>query len=135
MAVSLDQRAVIGGAAVTLVIAVPAGFAERVPPDGSSWKGLLFAIVLVGFGVGGAVAGRSSAQRYLTAGAAAGLVAVVGYLLIGIVAHLATGDSVRVASLVFTALLGMCCGMLGAEIGARWRRRRESAAAGADGAP
>jgi hypothetical protein len=42
---------------------------------------------------------------------------------------------VRIASLVFTALLGMCCGMLGAEIGARWRRRHESAAAGADGAP
>jgi hypothetical protein len=96
----IDRAAVGRGALVALVVTVPAGFAERAVAEGS--KGLVFLIILVGFG--------------------AGLV----YLAIGIVAHVATGDSIGIGALVFTGLLAMCCGALGAELGHRWHARRAS---------
>jgi hypothetical protein len=136
--VTLDSRAVGTGAIVALLITVPAGFVGGATSPNSSWHGLTIALALIGFGVGGAIAGRSSTQRYLTAGAAAGFVAVVAYLVIGIVARQVTDhhdqQTSLVASLVFTTLLAMCCGMVGAELGSRWRRRH-SASPTRDGAP
>jgi hypothetical protein len=75
------------------------------------------------------VAGRTSERRYLTVGAVTGLVSVAVYLVVGIAARSASGGSVPVGSLVFTGLLGTCCGMLGADVGARWRRRHTEGAA------
>ncbi len=124
-----DWAAITTGAALTLLFAVPADLVKRDLSSGSSWNGLFFAIVLAAFGVGGAVAGRTSTRRYLTVGAVTGLAAVVAYLVVGLLARVATGTHVNVTSLVFTALLGMCCGMLGADVGARWRRRHAQGAA------
>ena len=124
-----DWGAIATGAALTLLFAVPADLVKRDLSRGSSWNGLFFGIVLVAFGLGGAVAGRTSERRYLTVGAVTGLVAVVAYLVVGLLARVATGTHVNVTSLVFTALLGMCCGMLGADVGARWRRRHAPGAA------
>jgi len=126
---AFDRVAIITGAAVTLLFAIPADLAKRDVSNGSSWNGLFFAVVLLAFGLGGAVAGRTSERRYLTVGAVTGLVAVVAYLVVGLLARVATGDAVRWSSLIFTALLGMCCGMLGADVGARWRRRHAQGAA------
>jgi len=125
-----DWPAILTGAAVTLLFAVPADLVKRDLSQGSSWNGLFFAIVLVAFGIGGAVAGRSSSSRYLTVGAITGLVAVAIFVAVGLVARLITGAHVNLTSLVFTGLLGMCCGMLGADVGARWHRRRTEGAAG-----
>jgi putative membrane protein (TIGR04086 family) len=124
-----DWAAIATGAALTLLFAVPADLVKRDLSSGSSWNGLFFAIVLGAFGLGGAVAGRTSQRRYLTVGAVTGLGAIAIYLVVGLAARAATGTDVRVTSLVFTALLGMCCGMLGADIGARWRRRHAQGAA------
>ena len=118
-----DRAAIITGAALTLLFAIPADLVKRDLSSGSSWNGLFFAIVLVAFGLGGAVAGRTSERRYLTVGAVTGLVAVTAFVAVGLLARVATRSGVNLASLVFTALLGMCCGMLGADVGARWRRR------------
>ncbi len=119
----LDWAAIGTGAALTLVFAIPADLVKRDLTSGSSWNGLFFAVVLLAFGLGGAVAGRTSERRYLTVGAVTGLVSVGAFLAVGLVARLATGSGVNVTSLVFTALLGMCCGMLGADVAARRRRR------------
>ncbi len=124
-----DWAAITTGAALTLLFAVPADLVKRNLSSGSSWNGLFFAIVLAAFGLGGAVAGRTSQRRYLTVGAVTGLVAITVYLVVGLLARAANGTHVQVTSLVFTALLGMCCGMLGADVGARWRRRHAQGAA------
>jgi hypothetical protein len=112
------------GALVALAIVVPCGLVIRGAGSGSA--GLLFLGVVIGFGLGGAIAGRHSRDRYLTHGAIAGLVAVAAYLLIGLADHVASGRSIRVVALIFTALLGVCCGMLGAGIGDRRQRRLDA---------
>jgi putative membrane protein (TIGR04086 family) len=127
---AFDWPAIMTGAALTLLFAVPADLVKRDLSQGSSWNGLFFAVVLIAFGLGGAVAGRSSSSRYLTVGAVTGLVAVAIFVAVGLVARLVTGTHVNLTSLVFTGLLGMCCGMLGADVGARWHRRRAEGAAG-----
>ncbi len=121
----LDLRSIGLGALVALAIVVPCGFVIRGAGTGSA--GLLFLGVVIGFGLGGAVAGRTSRTRYLTQGAASGLVAVSAYIAIGLLDHVASGRSIRVVALVFTALLGTCCGMLGASIGDRRQRRPDAA--------
>ena len=126
----LDLRSIGLGALVALVVAVPCGYALQGADTGSS--GLLFLGVVIGFGLGGAVAGRNSTDRYLTHGAASGLVAVIVYLVIGLVAHAASGRAIRPVAIIFTGLLGICCGMLGASVGDRVRRKR-AADAGAGG--
>jgi hypothetical protein len=122
--VTLDLRAVLRGAGAALLLAVPAGFGQRAVSDGSSLKSLLFVIILVGFGWGGAVAAKAGvAGRGLTHGTVAGVVAVAGYLTIGVVARLVTATSVNAIALAFTALLGVSCAIVGAELGERRRRR------------
>jgi hypothetical protein len=129
----LDLRSIGLGALVALAVVVPCGYALRGADTGSS--GLLFLGVVIGFGLGGVVAGRGSTDRYLTHGAASGFVAVIVYLVIGLAAHAATGRAIRPVAVVFTGLLGMCCGMLGASVGDRVRRKREADAGTAGDAP
>jgi len=130
---ALDLGSIGLGALVALAVVIPCGYALRGADTGSS--GLLFLGVVIGFGLGGVVAGRHSRDRYLTHGAASGLAAVVVYLAIGLVAHAATGRAVRPVAVAFTGLLGICCGMLGASVGDRIRRRREADAGAAGDEP
>ena len=129
----LDLPAVLRGAGAALIVAVPAGFAQRAVDNGSSPWGLLFLVILVGFALGGAVAAKfDPTNRALLHGLVAGFVAVVGYLLIGIVARAASGSEIKPISLAFTTLLGVSCALVGAELGDRRRRNR---AASDDGTP
>lgn len=121
----LDWTAVLRGAGAALIVAVPAGFAQRAVNTGSSLKGLLLLVILVGFGWGGAVAAKAAPPaRPLTHGAVASAVAVAGYLVILVVARLARGDSIAAISIAFVALISVSCGILGAELGERRRRSR-----------
>jgi hypothetical protein len=121
----IDRAAALRGAGAALIFAVPAGFASRVVSEGSSLKGLFLLVTLLGFGWGGAVAAKAGPpRRPLTSGAVAGIVAVVAYDAIGIVDHLIRGGSIGAVALAFTALLGVSCGILGAELGSRRRRAR-----------
>jgi hypothetical protein len=123
----LDLRAIARGAGAALVVVVPAGFGLRAVTQGSSLWSLLFVISLVGFGWGGAVAAKSDiSERGLTHGTVAGIVSVAGYLAIGVVSHLVSATSIKVISLAFTALLGVSCAMVGAELGERRRRRLDT---------
>ena len=123
--VPIDRAAVLRGAAASLVFVVPAGFGSSAVDEGSSLKGLFLLVVLIGFGLGGAVAAKAGPpDRPLTTGAVAGIVAVVAYGVIGVVTHLAKGESIGAVALAFTALLGVSCAILGAELGSRRRRSR-----------
>ena len=126
----LDRIAVLRGAGAALIVVVPAGFASRAVSNDSSLKGLLLLVVLFGFGWGGAVAAKAGpAARPLTTGAVAGIVAVAGYAVIGIATHVVRHEAIGAVALAFTALLGVSCGILGAELGERWRRSRAANAA------
>ena len=61
-----------------------------------------------------------------------GRCAVAVFLVVAVIARAASGDKIEIVSLVFTALLGTCCGMLGANVG-DWRRRKREAGADAAG--
>ena len=126
----LDWRSIGLGVVVALVIVVLCDLA-RIGADTNS-SGILFLGIVIGFGLGGAIAARHSRDRYLTHGAVAGAISVAVFLLVALVARLASGDPIEVVSLVFTALLGTCCGMLGANVGDWRRRRREAADAAGD---
>ncbi len=124
-----QPRAVLIGAVVTLVIAVPPAVIAQVQADrdaleGSNWVLALFALVLVAFMAGGWAAARRGPESPLANGATAALVAyalVQGY---GIGRHLADGDDVRWLGIAFAALLAVSCGTVGAIL-ASLRDRRE----------
>lgn len=127
----LDVRAVLSGAVVALVIAVPPAVLAQIESDrdaleGSNWVLLLFAVVLAGFVVGGAVAARRGPSNPLLNGAAAALLAyavVQGY---GIVRRLGDGDDIRWLGMVFAALLAASCGTVGAIVGTIRQRSARS---------
>ena len=128
-----QPRAVLIGAVVTLVIAVPPAViaqvqADRDALDGSNWVLALFALVLVAFMAGGWAAARRSPAAPLANGATAALVAyalVQGY---GIARRLADGDDVRWLGMAFAALLAVSCGTVGAVLASlRGRREQERA--------
>ena len=125
--VPIDRAAVLRGTGAALILAVPAGFASRAVGPTSSLKGLLLIVILGGFAWGGAVAAKAApANRPLTHGAATGAAAAAIYLVILVVARLALGDPIAAISLAFVALIGVSCGILGAELS--HRRRRSPAA-------
>lgn len=114
-----DVRAVFIGALVTLVMAVPPAVIAQVQSDrdaleGSNWVLLLFALVLVGFMIGGGVAARRDPGNPLVNGAAAALVAFAVVQGFGIVRRLADGDDIRWLGIAFAALLAASCGTVGA---------------------
>jgi putative membrane protein (TIGR04086 family) len=124
----LDWPSIGIGVVVALAIVVVCDLAKIGADTNSS--GLLFLGIVIGFGVGGAIAGRHSRDRYLTHGAVAGALSVAVFLVVAVVARASSGDKIEVVSLVFTGLLGTCCGMLGANVGDWRRRKREADAAG-----
>lgn len=119
------------GAVVALVIAVPPAFLAQVESDrdaleGSNWVLLLFALVLVAFMVGGAVAARRGRTSPLLNGTSAALLAyavVQGY---GILRRLADGDDIRWVGMLFAALLAASCGTVGAILGTLRERSARS---------
>jgi len=126
-----DVRAVLIGAMVALLIAVPPTVTAQVQSDrdaleGSNWVLLLFAVVLVAFMIGGHVAARRGPANALLNGATAAIAAyavVQGY---GIVRRLADGDDVRWVGIVFAALLAGSCGTVGAIVATIRERSAEA---------
>lgn len=124
----LDGRAVLLGAAVALVVAVPPAVIAQVRADrdtleASSWVLVLFALILIAFVAGGWVAARQGPAQALANGAVAALVAfavVQGY---GVARRLADGDDVRWLAILFNALLTASCGTVGAVLASRRGRR------------
>ena len=115
----VSPRAVAVGAGIALAICVPAAILAQVldeagsVDDDSSWLLVLFAVILVGMGVGGHAAAVRRLDAPLTNGAVAALAAYLLVQGIGAVRLLASGDDVTWAAIPFFALLSAAAGMAG----------------------
>ena len=110
------------GAAVAIAICLPLALVSQQVADegeGSPVSGLLLLLVLVGFVVGGFVAGRSATAAPFTNG---GLAAVLAYVAIqgtALVVGLVDGDTPSIPALVFNGLLAYGCGLAGGALAGR----------------
>ena len=113
------------GAGVALAIAVPAALlgqgltaADVIDAD-SAWLAPFVLVVLVGFGIGGGMAARSSEATPLRDGALASLLAFAVLQVIAVARILVAGDDVFWLQLVFNALLAASAGVVGAMVALR----------------
>ena len=115
----LDARAVLLGAVVALVVAVPPAVAAQVWSDrgtleDTNWVLLLFALVLLAFIAGGWVSARQARIAPLLNGAVAAVVAFLVVQGYGVARRLADGDELRWLGMVVAGLLAASCGTVGA---------------------
>lgn len=119
----LDPRAVLFGAVVSLVIAVPPAVLAQIQSDrdaleGSNWVLALFAVVLIAFVAGGYAAAKRTRREPLVNGALAAVAAFVVVQGYGVARRLADGDEIRWFGILFAALLAASCGTVGAIVAA-----------------
>lgn len=125
----VHPRAVATGAAVALAICVPAAILAQVldeagtVDDDSSWLLVLFAVILVGMGVGGYVAATRRLDAPLTNSAVAALGAYLLVQTVGAVRLLVAGDDVTWVAIPFFALLSASAGMAGGLVADHRARR------------
>ncbi len=124
----LDPRAVLVGAVVSLVIAVPPAVLAQIQSDrdaleGSNWVLALFAVVLIAFVAGGYVAAKRTRREPLVTGALAAVAAFVVVQGYGVARRLADGDEIRWFGILFAALLAASCGTVGAIVASARGRR------------
>jgi putative membrane protein (TIGR04086 family) len=115
---ALDLTAIGRGAGVALLVAVPAAVVQTVAAPGAL-KSLALLVTLVGFGLGGHVAGAPHPDRALTHGGLAGLAAGVVVLVVGIARRSAAGEPVAWPSQPFLALLALSSGVIGGYVAFR----------------
>ena len=120
-AITVDRRAVLVGAAISVVFAVPlALIANGLDLDDDS--NLVFGflgLILAAFVLGGYVAGRRAPETPFTHGALATTAGYAFVQVIAIVRRLALGDDVRWLGVVFNGLLAASAGLLGAVLASR----------------
>ncbi|HZB72233.1 MAG TPA: hypothetical protein VE395_08860 [Acidimicrobiales bacterium] len=119
----LDARAVGAGAVLAVVIALPAALVGEAAADGdddpSGLVLLLFLVVLLAFVAGGWLAARRAPDAPYSNGAVGALVGFAVIQLGGVVANVVQDESVRPASIAFSALLATASGLVGALIATR----------------
>lgn len=125
---ALFPAAVRSGAAVCLVVAVPAAVAQAVLADGeggerSNWVYLTLLAIVVAYLAGGAAAGRKATAAPMINGAAAAVAAFAAVQLVAGVIRLVGGDGINPLALVFNVLLAASIGTVGAGIGAHLSNR------------
>ena len=113
----LDLVAIGRGAALAVVVVLPAAIVQTFTDKTSSVQGLMLAAILLGLGWGGAVAGKAQPERALTHGGLASLTAFVVIQGLGVVLRLARGELIHPVSIVFGALLATSCGVRGRPAG------------------
>ena len=119
------------GAATALLLAMPAAFASVVLSDQTPKPrgaiNLAFLVLLVGFAVGGWLAGREAPGLTAKHGALAGFAAFVPVEVIAILGRLDRGAPVSLPQIIVLGLLAACAGTVGARLGARRREPKELA--------
>jgi putative membrane protein (TIGR04086 family) len=121
----LDWGAIGIGAAVALALAVPAAvIGQAVVGDDEEVSNVVFlftAVILAGCAAGGFVAASKRPDAPLSHGAIAALAAYVVVQGIGIAAIVVRDDEIRIARIVFNALLSASVGMIGGLVAERRR--------------
>jgi predicted permease len=119
----LDARAVGAGAVLAVVIALPAALVGEAAADGdddpSGLVLLCFIVVLLAFVAGGWLAARRAPDAPYSNGAVGALAGFAVIQLGGVVANIVQDESVRPASIAFSALLATASGLVGALVATR----------------
>ena len=120
MPAALNVPAVLRGAIVTIVVAVPAALVigargdTEGGTDQSNWVYLAFLAVVIAYIAGGWVAGRRSPEGPFLNGAAA---AGAAFVVVQVVAWLVSSDGADVIGAIFNLLLAATIGVVGAGFG------------------
>jgi len=118
----LDLNVVTAGAMMTLLLTGPAAIVQALlndDGDTSLWTLGLYVMIVAGYLLGGALAGRQHPPTAFAHGAAATVMAFVVLQGIGAIRRLANGDGVSIGAVVFNGLLAASLGIIGAWFGAR----------------
>ncbi len=118
----LDLNVVTAGAMMTLLLTGPAAIVRAVVDndgDAPVWVVGLYLVIITGYLLGGALAGRQHPSTAFVHGAASTVLAFAVLQTIGVIRRLAGGDSISVGALVFNGLLAASIGVIGAWFGAR----------------
>jgi hypothetical protein len=119
--VTLDGGLVLRGAGYALCWLVPAAALNYLAAQSDSvvFVFLTFLLVLLGFAFGGYAVARNPTDTPLQHAAAAALLAYAVVQGVGVVISLVGDDEISVLGIVFTAMLAICTGMLGAVLAKR----------------
>lgn len=124
---SIVPLVVARGAAVGLLLAVPAAYANKLfgaqEPKSGLAVNLSALVVVLGFGLAGAFAGNEARHREARHGFAAALVAFVPVEVIAILGRLDRGDGVSLPSIVILGFLAALAGNTGGAFAARRHHR------------
>lgn len=114
------------GAAVGLLLAVPAALANSVladqTPKPKAALNISTLVVFVGFALAGWLAGREAPGQRAKHGALAALAAFVPVEVIAVLGRLDREAGISVVAIVFVGLLAACLGTMGASVGGRKRK-------------
>lgn len=126
---TIEPLAVARGAALALLLAVPAALANVMlaaqDPQPGWALNLTLLIMLVGFVGGGFGAGYEASTEAARHGALAALAAFVLVQVIGTLGRLDRGDDVSLGAIIFLGLLAACAGTIGG-LGASRRKVRRA---------
>lgn len=114
-----DLAAAGRGGAAALALLVPGVVLGELAGPGSLLRSLSLVVVLAGFALGGAAAGRAAAHDRLPSGALAAGGAYLVVQAVGVVLRLARGESVSWIGFPLLFLLAASIGMVGAWAGTR----------------
>jgi len=118
----LDVNVIAAGAMMTLLLTGPAAIISSSIDDSSGTSALvvgLYLMIIAGYLLGGALAGRQHPSTAFVHGAASTVSAFVILQTFGVVRRLSDGRGISIGALVFNALLAASIGVIGAWFGAR----------------
>ncbi len=122
----LDLTVLRTAATAGLILIIPAALISRLLLGENAaqlWSWLFFALLLSGFVVAGAVAARLRTDTPMLHGVAAALLAFVVAQVFGVIASLASGNTISIPAMIVSAILAAFAGACGA-LGQDWLRRR-----------
>jgi putative membrane protein (TIGR04086 family) len=123
---TIDWRAVVAGAIVALVFAVPAGVSSAIVVDNDSSDAVFvfYIVIIVGVLAGGFVAGSKRPDAPLTHGAVAGALAYAIAQILTLIVKVARGSELHSPSVyVFDLLLMASIGVVGGYLAERRNTR------------
>lgn len=127
---SIEPLVVARGAALALLLAVPAALANVMlaaqDPQPGWALNLTLLIMLIGFVAGGFGAGYEASSDAARHGAFAAVAAFVLVQVIGTLGRLDRGDEISLGSVIFLCLLAACAGTLGGLGASRRKVRRDT---------